>query len=97
MHVCLFTGEVGAGSAAVAAAAAQAAIATLPMQPGRRGSGALKAPYAATLGTSLFTAGASLVCLVEPREHNDCVAPPPPPPPPPTCVDGQWKFRARGD
>ena len=44
------TGEVGAGSTAVAVAAAQAAIATLPMQPGRRGSGALKAPYAAALG-----------------------------------------------
>lgn len=46
-------GEVGAGSAAVAVAAAQAAIATLPMQPGRRGTGALKAPYAAALGGTL--------------------------------------------
>lgn len=43
-------GEVGAGSAAVAVAAAHAAIATLPMQPGRRGTGTLKAPYAAALG-----------------------------------------------
>ena len=46
----LFIGEVGAGSTAVAVAAAQAAIATLPMQPGRRGSGTLKAPYAVALG-----------------------------------------------
>lgn len=48
-----FKGEVGAGSAAVAVAAAQAAIATLPMQPGRRGTGALKAPYAAALGNKI--------------------------------------------
>lgn len=66
MFVCLFAGEVGAGSAAVAVAAAQAAIATLPMQPGRRGSGALKAPYVAALGMFLFTAGVGLGCLVEP-------------------------------
>ena len=46
----LFIGEVGAGTTAVAVAAAQAAIATLPMQPGRRGSGTLKAPYAVALG-----------------------------------------------
>ena len=51
--VLLFPGEVGAGSAAVAVAAAHAAIATLPMQPGRRGTGTLKAPYAAALGKIL--------------------------------------------
>ena len=70
-HVCLFflfAGEVGSGSTAVAVAAAQAAIATLPMQPGRRGSGALKAPYVAALGMFLFTAvvGLTCRCLVEP-------------------------------
>lgn len=46
-------GEAGAGSSAIAVAAAQAAMATLPMQPGRRGSGTLKAPYAAALGKIL--------------------------------------------
>lgn len=46
-------GEGGAGSSAIAVAAAQAAMATLPMQPGRRGSGTLKAPYAAALGGTL--------------------------------------------
>lgn len=50
-------GEVGAGSTAVAVAAAQAAIATLPMQPGRRGSGTLKAPYAVALGSSIGNLG----------------------------------------
>lgn len=44
-------GEAGAGSSAIAVAAAQAAMATLPMQPGRRGSGTLKPPYAAALVT----------------------------------------------
>ena len=52
----LFIGEVGAGSTAVAVAAAQAAIATLPMQPGRRGSGTLKAPYAVALGEDNISA-----------------------------------------
>ncbi|XP_029185821.1 inhibitor of growth protein 3-like [Acropora muricata] len=46
-------GEAGAASSAIAVAAAQAAMATLPMQPGRRGSGTLKAPYAAALGGTL--------------------------------------------
>ena len=46
----LFSGSVGAGSAAVAVAAAQAVTTTLQMQPVRRGSGALKPPYAAALG-----------------------------------------------
>ena len=46
-------GEVGAGSSAIAMAACAAATATLPMQPGRRGSGTLKAPYAAALGKIL--------------------------------------------
>lgn len=46
-------GSVGAGSAAVAVAAAQAVTTTLQMQPVRRGSGALKPPYAAALGSSL--------------------------------------------
>ena len=45
-----FPGSVGAGSAAVAVAAVQAVNTTLQMQSGRRGSGALKPPYAAALG-----------------------------------------------
>ena len=51
--VLFMVGEGGAGSSAIAVAAAQAAMATLPMQPGRRGSGTLKAPYAAALGKIL--------------------------------------------
>lgn len=43
-------GSVGPGSAAVAVAAHQAVTTTLQMQSGRRGSGALKPPYAAALG-----------------------------------------------
>jgi len=45
-----FLGSVGPGSAAVAVAAHQAVTTTLQMQSGRRGSGALKPPYAAALG-----------------------------------------------
>ena len=45
-----FPGSVGPGSAAVAVAAHQAVTTTLQMQSGRRGSGALKPPYAAALG-----------------------------------------------
>lgn len=45
-----FPGSVGPGSAAVAVAAHQAVTTTLGMQSGRRGSGALKPPYAAALG-----------------------------------------------
>lgn len=44
------SGSVGPGSAAVAVAAQQAVTTTLQMQSGRRGSGALKLPYAAALG-----------------------------------------------
>ena len=51
--VLFVVGEAGAASSAIAVAAAQAAMATLPMQPGRRGSGTLKAPYAAALGKIL--------------------------------------------
>lgn len=51
--VLFVVGEAGAGSSAIAVAAAQAAMATLPMQPGRRGSGTLKPPYAAALGKIL--------------------------------------------
>lgn len=49
-----FPGSVGPGSAAVAVAAHQAVTTTLGMQSGRRGSGALKPPYAAALGELIW-------------------------------------------
>lgn len=49
-----FPGSVGPGSAAVAVAAHQAVTTTLGMQSGRRGSGALKPPYAEALGELIW-------------------------------------------